>query len=95
MTTCENESDPRGRTHGPKRYGTRSGCVLEHPNGRTDFPGLKTAPNPDAVSQLLNTAIPMSSRKGTDPARGRDGTAGEGGGKKRMPSCNATDSPNG
>jgi RNA-directed DNA polymerase len=31
---------------------------------------------------------------GTDPARGR-GTAGKGGSKKRMPSCNGADSPNG
>ena len=29
---------------------------------------------------------------GTDSARGRDGTVGVGGGKKRMPSCNVTDS---
>lgn len=65
--------------------------MLEHPNGRTDVPGLKTAPNPDAVSQLLNTATPLSSRKGTDSARMRERTAGEGGGKKRTPSRNMTD----
>lgn len=59
-------------------------------------PGLKMASEPDATIFLTERGNPdvLLPKAGTDPVRGR-GTAGKGGSKKRMPSCNVTDSPYG
>ena len=59
-------------------------------------PGLKMAPKPETIIFHIEHGNPnVLLAIGTDLARGRDGTVGVGGGKKRMPSCNVMDSPYG
>ena len=48
-TTCENEVDLRGRTHGPKGMEQGSCMYLNAGTDERIVPGLKTASKPDAI----------------------------------------------